>query len=290
MARFHVSVCRSAIARAFHKIVGCSLPGWVESGLSPFIQDHDGLRWSLLDLPLAAVRRRAEQAWLRYVGHAHRHRPSMADLQGIDCSLLRLSVKGMSSLNVARTQALQAGAFVFDAAHANFDLTKTGLCSRCGVEDNKFHRVCECPRFELQPSPHQWVVSKWRELPTCLTHHLLAPCNPHVPGVLSGLLGVVHSTGIFFCECRRGTVNHLFTDGSCFQHLHEDLSLATLLRRQWLQTDWYLDWRRPRLGPNFVLCWQLCAGPLPSVKRQPSGPMPCTAWRFQTVVGWARAA
>ena len=199
--------------------------GW-RLDFPPTVQDHDGLCWNLLDLPTHVVRRRAEQAWLRFVGHTHQHRVTMVDLRGIDLALLRASAAGLSALNLARTHALQAGAFVFDAAHAKFDLAKSGMCRLCGVEDTKFHRVCVCPRFQELRAPHVWATSRWPDLPVCLTHHLLAPCNPFVPEVLSGLLGLVDSTGSFFCAGNPLTTNHLFTDGSCFQHQHGDLNLA----------------------------------------------------------------
>ena len=47
-----------------------------------------------------------------------------------------------------------------------------------------------------------------------------------MPGVLSGLLGVVDSTGVFHSHSDPRT-NHLFTDSSCFQHRNADLSLAS---------------------------------------------------------------
>ena len=50
----------------------------------PMIVDHDGLVWNVLAMPPEALRRRVEQAWLRFVGLAHNHRSTMKDLKGID--------------------------------------------------------------------------------------------------------------------------------------------------------------------------------------------------------------
>ena len=51
----------------------------------------------------------------------------------------------------------------------------------------------------------------------CLTHHLLALCNPFLQGLLGSLQEVSDDSAVFLSAAGNG-LQHPFTDGSCFQH------------------------------------------------------------------------
>ena len=210
----------------FTKLVQvCSQIGWRLQHV-PAILDHNGCHLDLLSRPITLLRRRAAEGWLLQVGIAHQHRASMHDLVGIDAALLRASTRGLSSHNVARTRALQSGAFVFGAAKSKFDVSCTGLCGLCQVADTKQHRVCECPAYAPVRDTVAWISRSWSLLPTCLTHHLLAPCNPHVQGFVEVLQGLPDCTRCFYAQPSADALQHIFTDGSCFQHDNSNLSQA----------------------------------------------------------------
>ena len=199
--------------------------GWSISA-PPQVLDHEGLEHDVLRAPAVLLRRRLEHAWLKYVAVAHRHRATMHDLDGIDPGLLRADVNGLSALDTARYAAVRSGAFLFDHVQSKFDLCKTGDCDLCNVPDTAEHRVYVCPRFRAPREPHQWVCARWSSLPTCVTHHLLPPENPHLPSLRRLLHAQPDLSGCFFSPGTGLGWQHLFTDGSCCDTWGADFSLA----------------------------------------------------------------
>ena len=184
-------------------------------GAPPFFQDEEGLSHDLLRLPKQGLRRLAERAWLQALAQAHRHRRDMADLLGLDCSLVRLDVDCMCPTAAARVAALQTGALMFGEAQARFDLTQSGNCTHCGVPDTKEHRICECPRYAATRALHQDVVDSWHVLPRCLSHHLLPPANPHATRLRACLHSLRDTSMHFHSGPADVSRQHLFTDGAC---------------------------------------------------------------------------
>ena len=193
----------------------------------PLFEDHDGLQHDLLQCPLSLLRRLAENAWLSLVARRHVHRPSMADLHGLDMGLLRADHARLSALDSARLCALRSGAFTCASQQAKFDLTKDGNCTVCGVPDTPEHQICHCPRFSSLRAPFQWVCDRWHDLPRCFTHHLLPPANPFLPALRRALQDLGDCSGIFQTAPSAGTAQHLFTDGSCTTPECEDYALAS---------------------------------------------------------------
>ena len=192
----------------------------------PFVTDAEGVRHNLLEMPQALLRRKSEQAWLNYVAAQHRHRRTMHDLNGIDRSLVFADTANLSPLDTARLYAIRCGAFLFGACHARYDCSQDGLCQRCRVPDTHKHRVCECPLFEAARAPHQSVCNRWDQLPTCLSHHLLPPANPHLAAFHACLLALPDQSGSFASLARSDETQHLFCDGACNLATLPDLALA----------------------------------------------------------------
>ena len=181
----------------------------------PIALDRYGVEVDLLSTPTLTLRRLLEQAWLNQVATDHTHRKQMCDLAGIDRALLRHSEKHLTPLRLAQLNALRSGAFLFDAAHSRYDVTLTGFCPDCNVEDTHEHRVCHCPRFQAERAGAEWVCQKWSALPVCTTHHLLAPASPFIPIVRQCLLECPDLSGNFASSDTSPGIQHLFTDGSC---------------------------------------------------------------------------
>ena len=192
----------------------------------PWVRDHEGLEHDLLTCPTALIRRLLAHAWLQYVSHQHRHRKSMADMQGLDPALLASLSRKLSGLELARLRTLQSGAFITSAHHCKFGLSKTGLCSCCQVPETVQHKVCQCPLYQTARAGLEWAVDAWDSFPSSFTNHLLPPANPYLPRFQALLHELPDYTGTFLCQPLPNVVQHLFTDGACTQHEVSGLRLA----------------------------------------------------------------
>ena len=192
----------------------------------PMLLDHRGRCHDLLLIPSALLRLLAEEAWLEYVSSQHRHRKTMRQLHGIHGRLAKQVRMGLSPVHSARVASVQAGAFVFSAAHAKYDATKDGLCVLCQVPGTVEHRLRYCTAFSAARRQHQWICDAWDDYPDCVTHHMLPPANPHLPAVQQLLMDLPDLTGDFHCSGLGSGLHHLFTDGSCVQGSEPALALA----------------------------------------------------------------
>ena len=237
--------------------------GWQVRG-PPMFVDEENLLHDLLATPLPALRTLAERAWLRSIAFSHAHRPSMRGLHGIDPCLVRLDHNSFSHTSSARVAALQCGALMFGEAQAKFDLTRSGLCTLCGVPDDKEHRVRFCPRFSSARQGHAAVLDRWDELPSCLKLHLLPPAN----AAACELRAMLHQTpdgSQSFLSCPSQGVQHLFTDGACTRPITPELATAAwgvvnATAGQIVATDhlpgWYQTAPRAELfGILASVCW-----------------------------------
>ena len=210
----------------FHKLLQVlSQVGWSVAA-PPWVIDHEGFCHDVFAAPWELLQRRLEAAWLKFVALSHAHRPSMAGLHAIDPGLLQHDVDHLSPLNTARLAALRSGAFLFDHAHSKYDLSKTGQCVHCQVPDTREHRVCECPLYDDIRAPFPQIREEWARLPPCLTHHLLPPANPHLPGLRHRLASLEDLSGVFASTACAPGKQHLFTDGSCLLQSQSDFALA----------------------------------------------------------------
>ena len=192
----------------------------------PWVCDHEGLRHHLLRCPEALLYRRLEDAWLWHVSTQMRHRTSMADLLGVDITLLDLDSSRLGPLNAARLGSVRAGAFLFGAAHAKYDNRQSGLNLTCSTPDTVEHRVRHCPRFAHLRANATGLFACWDDLPRCLTHHLLPPANPHTPALRALLHSQPDLSLHFLSEPTSADWQHVFTDGSCLFNDTPDMALA----------------------------------------------------------------
>eukprot|EP00438_Fugacium_kawagutii_P003078 Skav215305 [mRNA] locus=scaffold3276:18327:27629:- [translate_table: standard] len=182
---------------------------------APLFLDHDGCQHDLLQLPNSALDSLLRDAWLQWVSSQVRHRRTMMDLQGLDGDLVHFDRGSMTPAMLGRVMALQSGAFMSASQKSKFDSKHSKICSRCNVEDDQRHWF-RCPRFAtLQarfPNIHEW----FDDAPSCVVYHLLPPKNPFIVQLKHYFMELRDSTGDFCSEPSHG-VQHLFSDGSCFQ-------------------------------------------------------------------------
>ena len=177
----------------------------------PYLYDHDGVRHSILLTNPDDLRELLFDAWLQHVSSKVTHRKTMSDLVGLDGHLVRSMLKGKDALQLSLLGMLNAGAFLDQAAHAKFDLTKDGLCVHCQVADDQPHWLV-CPaRGPLRRKVGLDDVGP--EIPTALKLHLLPSRNPELAWFKHYFEGL--DSQFEFWLTPQGDIEHLFTDGSC---------------------------------------------------------------------------
>ena len=180
----------------------------------PYVFDHDGLRFHVLDIDQPALMTLLEEAWLLHIPTLVCHRATMVDLRSLDRSILNDSRQRRSPLQLALQSSLQSGAYIDRASHAKYDVSKVAQCSCCGIKDDQAHWLI-CPRYQSLRVQAMLDDQTIRQAPEPLKLHLLPERNPHVswfksyfetrPSQWEFLQGPVDST----------QVTHVFTDGSC---------------------------------------------------------------------------
>ena len=199
----------------FYKIVSLfSMIGWTIEEV-PFFRDHDGCRHHLLNLANSELDNLLLDAWLQWMANQVLHRKTMADLVGLDTALTFLDREQMTTSDLNKTMALQTGAFLTPKQQSRFDASKTGDCPLCGVADTQRHWF-DCPRFGALRTSLSGLPDALDDLPQCVLHHLLPPRNPFVFPLKHYFVSLPDKTSVFLSEPQDG-IQHLFTDGSCFQ-------------------------------------------------------------------------
>ena len=178
----------------------------------PFFFDHDGCRHNLLDLDDSTLDELLRDAWLQFVASKVQKRKTMSDLTGLDPHLVAQCLKGKSALDTALIGSLNGGAFIGDAAHSKYDLTKQPLCDVCGVAADVSHRP-ECPKFSCVRN----AMTDWN--PGLLTAsvamktHVLPSRSPWAVDWKNYLMRVDDSCSSF-ASWPSSAVQHVFSDGT----------------------------------------------------------------------------
>ena len=174
----------------------------------------DGLVFSFADLHLMLLRRLLETAWDRIICSKM---PDRLDFQGLTSVDRLLSFQSITD-TVADSELLntiQDGTFYTEYQLSKFDPTRTGMCSRCGVEDDLAHRCLTCPLYESIRRAHQPCVHRWHEHGTAFTHHGLVPGNPVLPRWWQYLASIPDTVETYYLLPSDGVEYNLFTDGTC---------------------------------------------------------------------------
>ena len=103
--------------------------------------------------------------WRQHVATKVNHK-TMEGLKGIDPALTLLDHDKQPAIDLARTRALQSGAFISSWHHSKFDRTKQPICQMCLLPDTHRHWF-RCPRFAAQREECADFLSWVDELPLC---------------------------------------------------------------------------------------------------------------------------
>eukprot|EP00438_Fugacium_kawagutii_P007293 Skav235687 [mRNA] locus=scaffold280:104397:105899:+ [translate_table: standard] len=181
----------------------------------PLFRDHDGCVHDLLRLPNSALDALLRDAWLQWVAQQVSHRKTMMDLNSLDGDLTFFERSTMTPALLGRVMALQTGAFIPASQKSKFDNQKSKWCALCHVEDDQ-RRWFHCPRFVSMHARFPGLQGWIDDMPNSVVYRLLPPQNPHVVHLKKYFLELQDCTGSF-CSVPSQGMQHLFSDGSCFQ-------------------------------------------------------------------------
>ena len=186
---------------------------------------HHGLEIDLIGIDDQALVTLLHDGWLQFVAWQVRTRASMADLHGLDVSVLNFDKNHHDALDRSMIAALRSGAFLSPAAQSKFDVHKEGCCELCQVPDRQEHWLV-CPRYaQVRASIQDWPtdIHTW---PLALRAHLLPDRCHHRDEYLRALLAIPDGSGVFHSHPGAGR-QHIFTDGSCMKDIDSSLTLCS---------------------------------------------------------------
>ena len=180
----------------------------------PLLLDHDGISFNILTGDQRDLEYRLHEGWAQYVSTRINTRHTLKDLDGIDHVLANKIVNKGLPYEDAILASIQSGTFFADGNTSKFDLSKEAKCSFCGNKNTHDHWL-DCQGY-VQHRPSNWPVDLdlW---PTSLRSHLIPSRNPHIHTLRHALDTLPEGTGDFL-SAANGEVQHLFTDGSLFDH------------------------------------------------------------------------
>lgn len=187
--------------------------GWSLS--LPWLWTHDDLCFDFLQMDSDTLSELLEEAWLGHVARLVRGRKTMSDLKGLDRHLLWRHRQPLTALQLARLGALQSGAFMDRSRQSKFDLTKSGRCPTCSCPETQEHWLT-CPAHEASRRQAQLSLHAVATCQLSLKLHLLPSRNPHLPWLRSYFHGLPRHFDMLAGPS--SDAEHVFTDGSCFQH------------------------------------------------------------------------
>ena len=192
----------------------CSQIGWELQ--PPQLLDHDRCAHDLIQMDSRVLDQLLEDAWLQEVARRVSARTTMNDLHGLDPALSAWSHSNLTMQDTCLVASLQSGAFIGSAAHAKFDLTKTGQCEFCSAKDEHQHWL-ECPGYASLHTDESLMVP-WMDLQVSIKAHMLPSRNPWAAQMKQLLLSIPDESASFL-STPGGPEQHIFCDGACTQHV-----------------------------------------------------------------------
>ena len=193
----------------------------------PWISDHDGLMFDLLQISSTALMALLQDAWTQRLASEVVHRLEFNTLHGLHWPPSRHESR-LSALDTSLVNSLREGVFLSSLSQSKFDLTKGDTCVFCGSLDTIEHRCRFCPAFDTTRADHRWAIQHWDEWPTALTCHLLPSRVPGAAQRKRELHGLADWQTLV-CPRLQPLDDWMdfFTDGSCRWPTVPSLALAS---------------------------------------------------------------
>ena len=122
----------------FSKILEqCALIGW-QIHSPPWFQDHDQIRWNLIDIPKSLLKQLLLDGWHQHIGQLLARRKDFAGQQGLHWRLSK-EEKSLTALQTAQLHALRDGSFMTQDYLGRFDLQRGFQCQFCPAMDSMQH-------------------------------------------------------------------------------------------------------------------------------------------------------
>ena len=178
----------------------------------PWVYTNHGLCINLLDTDREMLATLLRQAWCDYVVRRTRSRKSLQELPSLCLRLSRVGEAELTPLELARTRAIQEGAFLTPWQHSRYDTSAKAMCPACDQPDTQEHWL-RCPRYEEIRAQTGVDQLNLEGIPPFAKQHLLGPVGPHHHELQEYFhhLPMTPSDG----STAAAGLNHVFTDGSC---------------------------------------------------------------------------
>ena len=156
-----------------------------------------------------------QDAWDDFVCRQISHRADYSDLTSIDRKL-SFRPHGLSVPEQELAATIQDGTFFCSNYITKFDISDTGMCTRCLVEDNLTHRCLDCPRYAHIRASHSACIRHWSAHQPSFSLHAIVPKNEFLHPWWTSLLSLDMALDDFAFLPTPHEVYDIFTDGSCF--------------------------------------------------------------------------
>ena len=156
-----------------------------------------------------------QDAWDDFVCRQLQHRQDFRDLTSVDRKL-SFRPGGLTLPEQELMSTIQDGTFYCSNYISKFDISNTGMCTCCEVEDTLAHRCLDCPRYQGVRDRHRAAVASWPHDRPSFALHALVPRNEFMHQWWTYLLALDSSLADFEVSPEPYETYDLFTDGSCF--------------------------------------------------------------------------
>ena len=207
-----------------------------------FLRLLDFLDWRLLDpgtvelwpgvscplpsLDLRSFRSLFDYCWRQQLTLQVRHRQDFKDLDGINFSVSFAPQPSLDRSQHELLDCIRDGTFFLSTTKAKYDASVSELrpCGR--ALDTLEHRALSCSRMSPIHLRYLDVQRMWHFLPRVTVEHGLCPANPFQMDYWAALMSTPWTAPEWRCGPLDGSLQLLFTDGSCSHPEAPHVSLA----------------------------------------------------------------
>ena len=204
----------------------CTLLNWsIDHEL--VLHHIEGFSLDICACEMEAFRMVFEHSWFNHLMSEVCARQEYQGLRTIDPGLSYHCLGKLPSGDHELLMCIRSGTFFLESQKHKFDALNDGVCRFCGLTDTLRHRALTCPHSQSVRSEFSWCVEQWDLLPPFLTHHGLAPCNPHLLRYWDRLQHLPAAPSKWQIAPVADEWVHIFTDGSLWHGWDPRLALAS---------------------------------------------------------------
>ena len=210
----------------FTKILDlCAWFGWTIS--ADLLLGTDFGCFDLLLLTKQHLRKLVEFAWRCSVAGELGHRRDYAGLAGIDYHASFFKPRNLDRTDSALLDCIRDVTCFLNTFKSKFDISISCLCEHCGQEDTLQHRALSGGYYAEERAAFPDCVGMWSSCCVALTHHGISSEPAALRGFWRELTALPGIPTLWHGAPVSGSVQHIFTDGSCTDARVPTLALAS---------------------------------------------------------------